>query len=241
MKKLIITTSIISLFICNLCDLTAGQITAKAGNQTGTSGGGAMPVQSRIPQTLVGKWLGEDEKSFQETVRKVMVALQTNDEKTLNSLILERWGIAIVSRPGAMDEFSVYDTISMNENPSGYTVTLGEMLRGNLAADQDIRFENLPVMDCGEEKWDKTNGVYCDINQSIDRLSAIAALTNEIYESEQFSSNETRKFKEIEASSRQVTAIGTGEHPHVLAFYLTCWNGKWYLTIIDLTVGFCGA
>jgi len=167
----------------------------------------------------------ETNKSLEEVIIKTIKAYQNKDEKTLNKLILNDFGIAFVYRRGVMDEFDISKKISFN-NPIPKYLPYDI----NFEIDYKINFEELPDFSCDTEEWDKPHGIYCDTTINIKILSYIAKFRNENFESN-FSDAEIKKFEEIESKSHQIIVLGKKGNEFI--FYLTFINNKWYLTIID--------
>jgi hypothetical protein len=167
-----------------------------------------------------------------ETIIKTIKAYQNQDEETLNSLIHKDFGLAIIHRPGAIDDIDFTDKISFsNPIPDYYPYETG------IKTDYNIKFEALPDFSCDTEKWDKPAGIYCGAINTSKQLSAVAKSRNEFAESN-FSAVEIQKFEEIEKTSHKIIVLG--EDGTYFKFYLTLKNNKWYLTVIDRT-DYCSA
>ena len=166
-----------------------------------------------------------NQNSLEDVIIKTVKAYQNQDEKILNKLILKDFGIAFVYRPGVMDEFTIIDKISFSETVPEYLP-----FDNSIITDYIIHFEELPVFDCGDEKWNKSHGIYCDTINTIKTLSNIAKDRNEYFDGN-FSVADIKKFEEIEKKSHKVIVIGKEGNEFV--FFVTLWQKKWYLTIID--------
>jgi hypothetical protein len=179
------------------------------------------PQQKGAQQALV-----VNQNSLEDVIVKTIKAYQTQNEKTLNELILKKFGIAFVYRMGAMDEFSISDKISFDEPipdylPFDYNI---------ITTDYKIHFGKLPVFSCETEKWNKSHGIYCDTINTDKTLSNIAKFRNENFESN-YSDREMKKIEEVERKCYVVIVIGKEGNEFV--FSLTFLENKWYLTIID--------
>jgi hypothetical protein len=167
-----------------------------------------------------------NQNSLEDVIIKTIRAYQTQNEKTLNKLILKNFGIAFVYRRGIMDEFSISNEISFDEPvpeylPFDYNIII---------TDYKIHFGKLPVFSCDTEKWNKPDGIYCDTKNTDKTLSNIAKFRNENFESN-YSDREIKNFEEIEKKCYKVIVIGKEGNEFI--FSLTFLENKWYLTIID--------
>jgi hypothetical protein len=159
-------------------------------------------------------------------------AYQNHDEKTLNELILRDFGITFIHRPGASDDFLYLEKISFVHPEPEY-----HPYETDFTVDDKINFEELPDFDCGDEKWNKPPGIYCDTKNRSAQLSTIAKNRNE-YLKDNYSTAKIKQFEALENTSHKVIVLGeNGKH---FKFYLTFKNKKWYLTVIDRT-DYCSA
>ena len=167
-----------------------------------------------------------NQNSLEDVIIKTIKAYQTQNEKTLNKLILKNFGIAFVYRRGVMDEFDISDKISFDEPvpeylPFDYNIII---------TDYKIHFGKLPFFSCDTEKWNKPSGIYCDTINTDKALSIIAKFRNEYFESN-YSEREMKKFEKIEKKCYRVIVIGKEGNEFI--FSITFLENKWYLTIID--------
>ena len=188
--------------------------------------------QTTKVQTIATLSTSKNDNSLEDVILETIKAYQNQDEKTLNSFILKDFGIAFVYRRGAVDVFEFSDKISFDNPVPEYAP-----YDTDFEIDYKINFEELPVFDCDEEKWNKTSGIYCDTTNTVKTLSSIAKFRNEYFE-DNFSTIEIKKFEEIEKRSHKI--IVTGKEGNYFIFHLTFKENKWYLTIIDRT-DYCSA
>ena len=160
---------------------------------------------------------------LEEVIIETIKAYQNQDETALNKLVMKDFGIAFLYRRGAIDNLSIADKISFDEPVPEYLP-----YDVYFETDYKIRFETLPVFSCETEEWDKPHGIYCDTT-NIDRKLSITAKNEKEWLNADWSADEIRKFEEIEKKSHQIIVNGKSD----FIFYLTFWQGKWYLTIID--------
>jgi hypothetical protein len=167
----------------------------------------------------------EIENSLEDAIIRTVKAYQNKDEKILNSLILKNFGIALIYKPGAIDLIAISGKLPFGEPLSSQYWTFD-----TVSTDYKVHFEELPVYDCGEEKWNKPPGIYCDTINRSKTLSSVAKIGNE-YEYSNHSAAEIKKFEDIDLVSHRI--IVSGNNGNTFVFSLTFWQNKWYLTVID--------
>jgi len=177
-------------------------------------------------QVSLQQRMSKNQNSLEEVILQTIRAYQNQDEKSLNKLILEKFGIAFVYRRGVMDEFSFSERISFNKPVPEYLP-----FDCNIAiADYKVHFEELPFFSCATEKWDKPPGIYCDTTNTDKTLSDIVKFRNEILESN-YTEREVKKIEKTEKECYKVIVIG--KEGNVFVFCLTFIENKWYITVID--------
>ena len=166
-----------------------------------------------------------NQSSLEEVIIETIKAYQNQDEAALNKLVMKDFGIAFMYRRGTIDNLSIADKIS-------FDTPVPEYLPYDIYFETDykIRFETLPVYSCESEEWDKSHGIYCDTT-SIDKKLSITAKNENKWIDADWSADEIKKFEEIEMKSHKI--IITGKEYGSFIFYLTFWQNKWYLTVID--------
>jgi len=189
--------------------------------------------QEKPQQKKPQKEMAVNQDSLEDVIIKTIKAYQSQNEKTLNKLILKKFGLAFVYRRGVMDQFDIADKISFDEPIPEYWLNCENIILTNYK----IHFGKLPIFSCDTEKWNRPSGIYCDTINRSNRLSYIAKFRNENFESN-YSVTEIKKFKEIEKKigCKVIVISKVGEvyhHPDAFIFYLTLHEGKWYLTIIE--------
>ena len=179
--------------------------------------------QATKKQEKMQREIAVNQNLLEEVIIETIKAYQNQDETALNKLVMKDFGIAFLYRRGAIDNLSIADKISFDEPVPEYLP-----YDVYFETDYKIRFETLPVFSCETEEWDKPHGIYCDTT-NIDRKLSITAKNEKEWLNADWSADEIRKFEEIEKKSHQIIVNGKSD----FIFYLTSWQGKWYLTIID--------
>lgn len=198
----------------------------------GCNQGKPKQAQEQAKDTLeIRQTTTPQQQGLTETINMVLKAYQNKDAATLNKLVNPAWGIYIVYRPGASDNFAIIDSIDFkNPEPHYYEFE-------DFKTTATLSYAPLPTFDCGTEKWSK-NGLFCDSTANPTTLSQIADFM-QTYNEAKYSEDQLQKIKNIEKSSFRVIATGEGYLSFI--FQLTLLDGKWYLTLIDRAYGGCDA
>lgn len=161
-----------------------------------------------------------------KAILKTITALNKVDEKVLNEMISEEYGLAILFKRGVNDNVLIEKSISIAHPIPEY---LPYSFFGEINVNQKVKYENLPTFDCDTEKFTKENGIYCDAASNYNDVSQIALNENKyLYAS--WTEEQIAKMKAVEQKSKKIIAFGpNGTH----IFYLTFIHNKWYLTMID--------
>lgn len=167
------------------------------------------------------------------TITTIIKAYQNKDESTINSFILEDFGIAILYSRGAFTTISIKQKLSFKEPTPSYYPYKNEMETSNT-----INTDSLPVFSCETESWNKPPGIYVDSNYREKFLSTIANFENEYIEENTWSEKEIKELEAIENNSKKVIVIGNKQETFI--FYLAIFNNQYYLVGIDRTE-FCSA
>jgi hypothetical protein len=168
-----------------------------------------------------------NDNSLESTVITIIKAYQNEDKRTLNELINKDLKLIILHQPTMFYQIFITDSI----NPAPYHSCFFKKLRVN---DYKIFFtEELPNFSC-KSLWDKPQGIYCD---SINTYKTLSTTAKNNYASHGWTSNEIKRFEDIERNSRKIIVIGEqGSSLYggdFLIFYLTFYKNKWYLTLIE--------
>jgi len=219
MKKTVIILSTIAL-IAGSC----GQTRAKQATNAEQSFSESVIQDTIIQFPKQAEYQPEavNQNSLEDMIIKTIKAYQNQDETTLNNLISKDFGIAFLYRRGAQDNLSISDKISFDKPVPEYLP-----YDIDFETDYKIRFEKLPDFSCDNEEWSKSHGIYCDTINIDKKLSTTAKNENEWLISD-WSADKIKKFEEIEKKSHKII-VTKGD----FVFYLTFWQNKWYLTVID--------
>jgi len=177
------------------------------------------------------------EKSFEQTVYKLIKAAREKDNKTINSLINKDYKLVTIYRIGVPDVFSFIDSIDLNWT-TDYIINYHAV--EVTGADYKIQYEPLPQFECDTEKWNKPPGLYCDKNKA-DRVFTNAVRFYMDYEmrDNQISEKQYQLYRQLEENSRKIILLM--EDGTELCFSLTWLNGKWWFTILDRVSSDCSA
>ncbi|MCW3789528.1 hypothetical protein [Plebeiibacterium sediminum] len=176
------------------------------------------------------KMHGQSDK-FNTAILEIIKGFHSKDSDKINEYIHPDYGLIVLLRRGAMDEFKKTDKINFNKPIPEYLPYFPFKI------DLKIQFQELPTFDCDSGKWNKV-GLYCDTTR-IDNLLSTTAINLTKYREENIPFETISKFKTIENKSRRIVLIDDEEGE--LVFYITLINNKWYLTILDRISSDCSA
>lgn len=168
-----------------------------------------------------------DTEGMTETITRFSSAYINQDNEKANALIHPELGLYIIYRPGAADTYERVDSIDFNKPiPQYFPYTTFEN-------DYSLTFEELPIFDCGEEKWDKL-GFVCDTTAQATALTEIASFD---YEFNGIDAVELAEIKQLEKDTFRVI-LTKNEN---LIFHIKNYDGKWYVMVLDRAYGWCDA
>jgi len=175
--------------------------------------------------------LNTNGNDFEKTIIKVVKAFKEKDAFTLNCFINRKEGLLVLFRSGIPDEYLKTDIIDFRKPIPTY------LPYSDFSTDYKIKYQFLPIFDCGSMKWSKS-GLYCDtLNR--DFLLSSTAKNLEANKGIKVPDEEIQKFVELENRSRRI--VLTDKDGGELIFYLTIIDKKWYLTILDRVSSDCSA
>ena len=152
--------------------------------------------------------------------------LRRNQTK-INTFIHPDLGLYVIYRPGAADTYQKIDHLDFdNPTPEHFPYTTFEH-------NYTLRFEKLPVFDCGKEKWDK-RGFFCDTTTQANQLTSIATFDREF---NGVSAREVEEIRQIEKNTYRVI-LTQNEN---LIFHVKKYHDKWYVIVLDRAYGWCDA
>mgnify|MGYP001581485289 CR=1 FL=1 len=171
------------------------------------------------------------EAAFKKACITITDAFAKQNFKTLNKYIKRENGVYTITRPGAMDAVSKFD--SLNKTSFQFYPYKDAISVKKFA----LKYGTAPKFDCGTEKWDK-KGFVADTSQH-KRLSELMdfLVKQELSQEDQAARDKIRK---LEANCRRVVFTELAKK-HGLVFYLTLIDNKWYLFLIDTVASDCGA
>jgi hypothetical protein len=181
----------------------------------------ALSAQSQNPKEI----------SFKKTLQEVVRICIKKDSVSLLKYIDKKTGIYLIYRPGVSDNFANYEALSFNETTYPY-VTVSADINATV-----LKYTKLPAFSCENEKWSKT-GCFVDTTKTDHLLSKTAKNMVDFFEVD-ISTKTIADFQKLESKSRRVVIVTPAGNNFVL--YLSYIDSKWYLTIIDLVTGDCGA
>lgn len=162
----------------------------------------------------------------------VVDALLRRDEVQLNTLVDPGSGVIFLYAPGVAYTIVRMDSVSFDSPLPGLPDGWAEGRLEDIGLhDTKIKYEPLPEYDCGEDRWNKPEGIYCDTTTVDRRLSDIAAIDNDLVGEEKRPESDIAGFRGLEDNSRKIVAIGPTGH---FIFYLTRRGGDWRLSVIEL-------
>jgi len=168
------------------------------------------------------------QESLEDAIIKTIKAFQNKDKGTLDKLVLNDFGIALVNMGGLYWRMNVYDKIPFDNIEGPALTPFGHK---NFITDYNISFEELPFFDCREKTWSKPRGkIYCDTTQVGGIREGIARTENE-YLGGTWARLDVDQFRAVEEKSYKIMAIG--KEDGVFIFHLTFWQNEWFLTEIE--------
>jgi hypothetical protein len=174
------------------------------------------------------------ETDFRKVCSEVVNAFAKGNVKALNKYINPSTGVYVISRPGAIDMFVNQRKLDLKKSfDTKYPYKDTSAVKKHV-----IRYDVAPRYDCGELEWNKT-GFIADSVSIYKRISDIIAFRMK-NENAKFTEEEIAQKDKIEKKIRKVVYTEIAKN-HGLVFYLSFIGKKWYLTVIDTTVGNCGA
>ena len=177
------------------------------------------------------------QNSMENMIIKTIKAYQNKDVITLNQYILQDFGVILLYQPTFYYRIHILDRISNRIRFSYLDYDFFEK-RINID-DYKISYGKLPEFDCGDEKWNKPSGIYCDTINTYRELSDAVIADIEMEVGDNWSAKFITKFKEIERESFKIIVIGKQQWDYLI-FYVAFIENKWHITIIE-NADFCSA
>jgi hypothetical protein len=171
------------------------------------------------------------EQSFKIAVKDVILKLSKQDSACITKYIDARTGVYILYRIGIRDMYVNYKTFDFSNQPTPDSPFYGK------AEYTTLKYETLPKFDCGNRTWSDT-GTFVDTTITDHLLSKTAKWLVKNFD-EEISKKTIAYFMALEQNSRRIIVAKNNESEVI--FYLTYFNNKWYLTIIDKLTTDCSA
>lgn len=169
----------------------------------------------------------EDTRQLTEVITRFVRAYVSKDNQKANKLIHPDLGLYIIYRPGAMDTYQHIDSLDFN------TPIPQHFPYNGVKNDFALTFDNLPVFDCGTDKWDKL-GLVVDTSKNADQLTYIAQFKHKF---EEITDDELAQIKAVEKDCYRVI-LTNGDN---LIFHVKKYKGAWYVFLLDRAYGWCDA
>lgn len=162
-----------------------------------------------------------------ETIIRFSEAYIAQNNEEANALIHPELGLYIIYRPGAANTYEKVDRIDFNDPfPEYFPYTTFE-------SDYILTFEELPVFDCGKERWNKL-GFFCDTTTQANDLTEIASFDHE------FNGIDDAALAEIEQLENDTFRVILTKDENLI-FHIKQYQGKWYVFVLDRAYGWCDA
>lgn len=169
----------------------------------------------------------EDTQGISEVISRFSSAYLSQDNKKANALVHPELGLYIIYRPGASNTYERVDRIDFTKSVPGYFPYT------TFENDYVLTYEELPIFDCGSEKWDKL-GFFCDTTTQANELTEIAAFNHEF---NGISDAELAEIKELEKDTFRVILTKKEN----LIFHVKKYQGNWYVIVLDRAYAGCDA
>lgn len=171
------------------------------------------------------------EQSFKKSLKEVVQLLVNKDSVGIKKYIDKNTGVFLIFRPGAMDNYSNFETIGFNDQAYP-NINIPANIKSTA-----IKYGKLPSYSCEKERWSKI-GCYVDTTK-VDHLLSNTAKNMVEYMEVEISKQEIKRLFDLEVISRKIVIVNQSGEGIVL--YLSYINKKWYLTIIDEVSDDCSA
>jgi hypothetical protein len=192
-----------------------------------------------IVALLMGVCLGfgqnkKEETEFRKLCSEIANAFAKENMVDVNKYINPDAGIFVIIRPGAIDD--VISQKKMDEkNPFAIKYPYKD---ASAVKKHTVKYGEAPKFNCGTMKWNKA-GFIADSISHYNRITEIMDFRTK-NENAKYSEENISKKDLIEKRMRKVTFTEITKK-HGLVFYMSYINGKWYLTVVDITEGLCAA
>jgi len=166
------------------------------------------------------------ENEFTEAVKSIIYNLSNRDSIGLSKYIDTKMGTWLLYRNGTKDTYEFRRTIGFSDT------TFPNFPFYDKARFTRIKYSTLPIFDCGTQKFSKI-GVFTDTIH-IDHLLSTTAIQNG-----DSSKNQILPIEILENIGRRI--VVADNNGNELIFYLSYYDNKWWLTILDKLTCDCSA
>jgi hypothetical protein len=175
----------------------------------------------------------QKEVDFKKACSELLQSISKKQLVGLNSYLNPTYGVYVLFRTGAMDEYK--DLKKLNGNIpfrfEEHPVTEADLKK------YPLQYGNLPSYDCDRSAWSKRTFI-------ADSVKKYKSVTNIVafrikYEYEKLSRKNMDTIKFVEQNSRKI--IFTSNKGDGIIFYMACIKGKWWLSVIDTVTTDCSA
>ena len=165
------------------------------------------------------------EQQFKTTVQKVVTAFSKQDSAAISKYINKEIGLYQLDRVGVFDNYNHFKTLSFSDK------TYPQVLFSQSKNIQllSLKYATLPRWSCENEAWSK-KGLFVDTTRTDHLVSKICKDRNK-FVPDHIPDKTIRFFYDLENKSRRIVLFDNNGIE--LVFYLSFFNGKWFLTIVD--------
>ncbi len=175
----------------------------------------------------------EEIQQISEVITRFARAYLSQDNEKVNALIHPQHGLAVIYRPGVMDDFILVDSFDFKSPvPESYPYVTFEN-------DKMLTFEPLPEFLCDTDKWTKygfsSDTTATSVTHLLDTIMKYQGEYNEV----KYDDTVKTKASVLEDGSYRVILNPSDEH--FLIFHVKQFDGAWYVTLLDRSYGNCDA
>lgn len=175
----------------------------------------------------------EEIQQISEVITRFARAYLSQDNEKVNALIHPQHGLAVIYRPGVMDDFKLVDSFDFKSPvPESYPYVTFEN-------DKMLTFEPLPEFLCDTDKWTKygfsSDTTATSVTHLLDTIIKYQGEYNEV----KYDDTVKTKASVLEDGSYRVILNPSDEH--FLIFHVKQFDGAWYVTVLDRSYGNCDA
>lgn len=191
----------------------------------------ASAQQDTVTRSSLNK--PEEIQQISEVITRFARAYLSQDNEKVNALIHPEHGLAVIYRPGVMDDFKLVDSFDFKSPvPESYPYVTFEN-------DKMLTFEPLPEFKCDTDKWTKygfsSDTTATSVTHLLDTIMKYQAEYNEV----KYNDIIKARVSALEDGSYRVILNPSDEH--FLIFHVKQFDGAWFVTVLDRSYGNCDA